>query len=144
MLKPGLTFVLACVVWTTPAPAQHQSPRGVELPLRPTSPTSGPEMYAAYCSGCHGVGGRSDGRIAPALRTRPPDLTVLTQKNGGVFPYNHVVSVLRFGPANSLHGSADMPIWGEMFQTLNAPGQIEVEVRVRIIHLTDYLKTIQR
>jgi hypothetical protein len=31
-----------------------------------------------------------------------------------------------------------------MFQTLNAPGQIDVEVRVRIIHLTDYLKTIQR
>jgi mono/diheme cytochrome c family protein len=101
-------------------------------------------MYAAYCSGCHGVKGRSDGVIAPMLRTQPPDLTLLSQKHGGVFPYNHVVSVLRFGTRNPVHGSADMPIWGEMFQTISAPSQIEVEVRVRIAHLADYLKTIQR
>jgi mono/diheme cytochrome c family protein len=101
-------------------------------------------MYAAYCSACHGADGKSGGRIAPVLRRQPPDLTRLSRQHGGVFPYSHVVSVLRFGARNAEHGSADMPIWGEMFETLNSPAHIEDEVQTRISHLTEYLKSIQQ
>ena len=35
------------------------------VPVKPTSPASGTEMYTTYCAVCHGVDGKGNG---PALR----------------------------------------------------------------------------
>lgn len=46
----------------------------------------GAELFKAYCATCHGLSGRGDGPLASVLDTPVADLTVITRKNGGVFP----------------------------------------------------------
>ncbi len=46
---------------------------------------SGETDYRVACAACHGRSGKGDGPVAPELRTSPPDLTLLTKKNSGVF-----------------------------------------------------------
>lgn len=74
-----------------------------------------------------------------------PDLTALSRKNGGVFPSDHIQAVLKFGVETPAHGSADMPIWGILMQTLSKNSQdSDLEVYQRIVNLTSYLKQIQK
>jgi mono/diheme cytochrome c family protein len=102
-------------------------------------------MYAAYCASCHGADGRGNGPAAVALKIPPSDLTVLSQKNGGAFPTDRVIAELRFGVANPAHGSAEMPIWGNLMLTLNsASPDSNMVMHERIHNLTEYLKTLQR
>jgi len=102
-------------------------------------------MYVAYCAVCHGVDGSGAGPATPALKALPTDLTLLSRKNGGVFPWAHVKSVLKFGVETPAHGSPDMPVWGDLMLTLNKTGpSSNVEVQQRIVNLTSYLKQMQR
>jgi mono/diheme cytochrome c family protein len=144
MVKVCLVLLLAGTVPANFVGIAQPPAAGIHPPLRRTPVQSGPRMYAAYCTGCHGVHGRGNGPVAPALRVRPPDLTRLAQRNGGVFPYEHVASVLQYGAGHPAHASAEMPIWADMFRTLSAPSQIDGEVHLRISHLASYLKDIQR
>jgi len=41
------------------------------------SPTSGKEMFHAYCAACHGMDAKGDGPAASVFRRRPSDLTKL-------------------------------------------------------------------
>ena len=50
----------------------------------------GPDLYRAHCAACHGADGKGDGPLAPALKTKPADLTVLSRNNGGKFPADRV------------------------------------------------------
>lgn len=72
-------------------------------------------------------------------------MTALSQKNGGVFPTNHVTSVLQFGVENPAHGSAEMPIWGNLMESLHPTGGDEtMQARLRVTNLANYLKAIQQ
>jgi mono/diheme cytochrome c family protein len=118
----------------------------VPVPIKPTSPASGKQMYATYCAVCHGVKGLGDGPAALAMRVTPPtDLTTLSKKNNGVFPADHIRTVLKFGVELPAHGSSDMPIWGPLMGTLT-PGSPDTRMVVnqRINNLTNYLKEIQQ
>ena len=127
------------------AVAQQAVPKVSPVPIQQTSAVSGQQMYTTYCASCHGAKGTGNGPAASALKIPPTDLTVLSQKNGGVFPGNHVASVLQFGVENSAHGSPDMPIWGNLMLSLHkGSAHPEVEVNMRITNLTGYLKQIQR
>jgi mono/diheme cytochrome c family protein len=102
-------------------------------------------MYSTYCAVCHGIDGTGLGPAAPALKTAPPDLTMLSRKNGGAFPEEHIYSILKFGTKAPAHGSAEMPIWGDLMMTLNQSGpDSDVVVHQRIVNLTNYLKQIQK
>ena len=109
--------------------------------LNPTAADSGDEMYKEYCADCHGKTGKGDGPAATALKTPPPDLTLLAKKNGGKFPANHVRSVLDMGVAEAAHGTKDMPIWGPLFKAIS--GRDSRVVNLRISSLTDYIKAMQ-
>lgn len=128
--------------------AQHPAPTTPTLkrvPIQPTSSVSGQQMYATYCAVCHGKDGTGNGPAASAMRISPTDLTVLSRKNGGVFPGDHINSVLKFGVNTPAHGTADMPIWGDLMLTLNKTSpNSAMEVHQRITNLTDYLKQIQK
>ena len=80
-----------------------------------------------------------DGPAAPALKTRPADLTRLTANNKGQFPAQRVAMVLEFGVVVPAHGSTDMPTWGSTFRVMGD----EASVRQRVTALTRYLETIQ-
>ena len=75
------------------------------------------------------------------LKVPPPDLTTLTKRHDGKFPYDYVSNILRFGPGPTiLHSSADMPAWGSVFQY---PTRITNTLYQRIKNLCNYLASLQ-
>lgn len=112
-----------------------------KVPLKPTAPNSGTEMFANYCAVCHGPDGKGAGPAASALNVPPANLTQLATRNHGKFPEEKVAGVLSGSVDVTAHGSQEMPIWGELFKSLgqNDPGTL----RMRIANLTAYVKSIQ-
>src|SRR5689334_8286124 len=99
------------------------------VPLTATSPSSGKEMFATYCAVCHGVNGNGAGPAAAALKNRPTDLTRLSIKNGGKYPQFLVTETLS-SKAIAAHGSKEMPIWGDLFRTLESGNNSFVQMRI--------------
>ena len=125
--------------------AQQPKPIIKTVPLHQTSPASGQEMYANYCASCHGAKATGNGPAAPALKTPPPNLTLLSQKNGGVFPTAHIQAVLQMGVASPAHGSSEMPVWGNLLLDLNASSQNDgAMMKQRVYNLTNYLKLVKK
>lgn len=103
---------------------------------------SGKTMFKQYCASCHGADGKGRGPATPTFNTRVPDLTTLTKRHDGKFPFEYVESVLRFGPGLSAHGSSEMPVWGPIFQYLE--NYNEYAVRQRIRNLCEYIESVQQ
>ena len=59
----GLAICLAVVGASQQKEIRH-------VPVKATSPASGPEMYTTYCAVCHGIDGKGRGPAADALRCR--------------------------------------------------------------------------
>ena len=110
-----------------------------QVALEPTSPTSGPVMFRAYCAACHGLDGKGDGPAASALKKRPANLTQLALKHGGKFPEGYVTMKLKTfdGPS---HGSESMPIWGPL---LSSVSHDTGEVQLRINNIVAYIASLQ-
>lgn len=146
MSKHLITVVLAGVLSATShGIAQQATPKVKNVPVQQTSAASGQQMFTTYCAACHGADGRGNGPAASAMKIPPVDLTTLSKKNGGVFPSAHVSSVLQFGVKNPAHGSAEMPVWGDLMQTMSSSNRDpSVAMHQRIANLTDYLKQIQK
>ncbi len=108
---------------------------------------SGQSDYLLFCATCHGRSGTGDGSFARALRTPPADLTSLSEKNGGVFPYNEIVEIIDGRQMIASHGIREMPVWGWQFRQEATEDRIplpaELEVRNRISNLVDYIATLQ-
>lgn len=112
-----------------------------KTPIEEVRADSGAAMFASYCASCHGANAKGAGPAAPALRTAPPDLTLLAQNSGGAFPGDRVRITLGTIPAAGAHGSADMPVWGDLFRQSH---QSETITRLRIYNLTRYLESLQQ
>jgi mono/diheme cytochrome c family protein len=65
------------------------------------------------CAACHGAEGKGDGPMAVLLTVKPPDLTVLAEKNQGNFPFSQVMRIIDGRAAVGAHGPREMPIWGD-------------------------------
>ena len=68
--------------------------------------------YLSHCAACHGDGAKGDGPLRVKLTTKPPDLTVLSRKNKGVFPVSAVYAAIDGRNVSGSHRAPDMPIWG--------------------------------
>lgn len=79
--------------------------------------------------------------MASQLRPAPPDLTQFTRRNGGTFPRERVYRIID-GRDVSVHGSGDMPVWGDVFKTLPG-GSSPNAVKARIDAIVKYLEGIQ-
>ncbi len=102
---------------------------------------AGKDTFKLYCAACHGLDAKGHGPAREALKIPAPNLTTLTKRHGGAFPYDYVTAVLTFGPGFTAHGSADMPTWGPIFQYLDNNNQAAVQKRIR--NLCDYLAALQ-
>ena len=114
----------------------------VTVPLPHTSATSGKQMYLAYCATCHGKEGKGDGPVAGALKIPPADLTTLSKRNNGKFPWVQVVNAITGPTGAPAHGSKEMPVWGPTFMTMEH--QHESRTRLRVANLADYIKSMQQ
>lgn len=116
-------------------------PEMKKVPATYTNPTSGRQMYDAYCASCHGQGGKGNGPAAPALKATPTDLTQLAAKSGGKFPETHVAQAIKGDQMMAAHGSKDMPVWGPVFLSLEQHDPAAAQLRVR--NLTKYIASLQ-
>jgi hypothetical protein len=102
---------------------------------------SGGDLFRFYCASCHGRDGKGDGPVAAALNRRPPDLTSIARRNSGRFPTDRVERFVTGDREPSLaHGSADMPVWGPIFQSLDPQDR---KNRIRIENVVAFIESIQ-
>jgi len=138
-LRPGI-FIAALLLVVCIAGARGGQPVDETLPSNYVP--SGKQMYTQYCASCHGIDAKGQGPFTHMLKVPPPDLTTLAKRHGGKFPEEYVSNILTFGPgANDLHGTADMPTWGPIFQYLDKDNELAVQQRIK--NLCDYLASLQ-
>ena len=106
-----------------------------------TIPTSGEKVYQAYCASCHGAKGLGDGPVASSLKAPLPDLTTLTRRNQGKYPDARVAENIQGEALSHAHGTADMPVWGPVFRTLDS--RSEGATKIRVYNLVKYIGTLQ-
>ncbi|SIT10755.1 Cytochrome C oxidase, cbb3-type, subunit III [Roseivivax lentus] len=108
--------------------------------------SDGARLYQEYCTICHGVDGKGDGPMARAMRKPPRDLTLLSVRNGDVYPAARVLSTID-GYARSDIAGPGMPEFGELLRGDLVPydtgdGILTPTPRT-LVALTEYLRTIQ-
>lgn len=118
------------------------------LAAAPAAAQSGKQDYDAYCADCHGSDGKGNGPSTSAIPMNPPptDLTGMTKKNGGKFPFDQVVDIIDGRKNIPSHERVQMPFLGT---TLQQPGkeftpQSDAEVRRRIESMASYVESLQR
>ena len=108
----------------------------------------GKREYESNCIACHGKDLKG-GAYVDFLKVTPPDLSQLSRKNGGVFPFERVYGSIDGRQELKGHGSRDMPIWGKDYQVKAGEYYVDVNydpeafIRARIFALIDYLNRMQ-
>jgi mono/diheme cytochrome c family protein len=141
---PGVLLGLAVglvALQTRPAPAVLGGP---QTGSQTEETARGEHLYRMHCLNCHGPEGRGDGPMARVLKTRPPDLTLLTKRHRGEFPREYVHQSIDGRFRVGSHGLREMPVWGLSFQVRGRDDDQEHEVQTRLRALVSYLESIQR
>lgn len=107
-----------------------------------TGGVSGSSLFATYCASCHGQSAKGNGPLASAMKTPPADLTLIAQRNKGVFPSADVARMIDGRSPLRGHGGGDMPVWGDTFAKSSAE-QTPTSVEQKIQRLVSYLATLQ-
>jgi mono/diheme cytochrome c family protein len=100
---------------------------------------SGKMDYEANCAACHGRNGKGDGPLSTELRTKPPDLTLIAQRNDGVFPADLLYRIIDGRRTIRAHGTYEMPVWGLFFLGNDSEGPAPN----RILAIIAYLRSMQ-
>lgn len=112
-------------------------------------PDPGRREFMNSCAACHGADARGFGPLWASLKMPPADLTVLSKKNGGVFPVERVQQIVDGRAEVKAHGSREMPVWGERFanqgwaEYFDGPYNADAYVAARVMLLADYLNRVQ-
>ena len=133
-------LVAALLIFAGTSGAQSKATASQDQ-LPPDFVPTGKVMFKQYCAACHGLDAKGHGPARSALKVPAADLTTLSKRHGGEFPYDLVTNVLRFGPGVAAHGSSDMPTWGGIFQYMDNYNQGVVQKRIK--NLCDYLASLQ-
>ena len=124
-------LVLAGAAFAQNPPAA--SPAKPPSTLNVGDASAGEVIYLRYCAACHGRTLKGDGPVASGLKNSPGDLTTLTEKNKGVFPYDKVAGVIDGRQTSRVHGTPDMPVWGEIFAITTGTEAPSAEAAVKRI-----------
>jgi mono/diheme cytochrome c family protein len=109
---------------------------------RPT----GQQDYQHYCAVCHGPKGKGNGEASYTLPgTNPPDLTQLSRRNGGKFPFEDVDEIVDGRKEFPSHERLNMPFFGtDMQMEEGATPQGEAKTDARITAIVRYIETLQQ
>jgi mono/diheme cytochrome c family protein len=106
--------------------------------------STGKENFMRYCAACHGAGGLGDGPVSTAIFKSVPDLTMISARNGGVFPRQKIMNSIDGRWEIDAHGARNMPVWGYEFWISAGAGEFSDHgVTVMVSGLADYLESIQ-
>jgi Cytochrome C oxidase, cbb3-type, subunit III len=129
--------LLAPVLLLSLAPAAGAAEAGLDA----AAAAKGKVVFRRYCASCHGQAGKGDGPIAADLRVSPTDLTRLSERSGGHFPFDRVTRLVDGRDTARGHGTPDMPVWGDAFQ--RTEGTEAPSVRIAIEQIAHYLWSVQ-
>jgi len=108
----------------------------------------GRELFVQHCAACHGTNAEGTGPLTSNLLGHPADLTQLSKRNGGEFPFWRVYRMIDGREAIAEHGPREMPAWGNWFQIPedegHGPTDWRDQVRGRLWQLLVYLESIQK
>ncbi len=130
-------MIAAALFWVTPSPGLAQDAASI---------VDGRREFLQYCAVCHGTNGKGKGPMAAQLGIQPADLTQLSKKNGGEFPFSSTYQFIDGREEVKEKGPRAMPIWGAEFHKEAGSDNPEAETRVRerILRLVYYLQSIQK
>jgi mono/diheme cytochrome c family protein len=109
---------------------------------------TGKADFQGYCASCHGI--NATGGKGSEIPDPGPDLTHLSKKNGGTFPFQQVYDVIDGRKLAAAHQRLlDMPLWGVYFQPPGASAGAseaasEAKVKSRITDLVRYIESLQK
>jgi mono/diheme cytochrome c family protein len=105
---------------------------------------AGKVPYGQYCASCHGREAKGDGPAMNLLTIKPADLTQISKRNNGTFPFWKIYRIIDGREETKGHGDRDMPIWGAEFQAqASSSPTAHSQARGRILELVYYLQSIQ-
>ena len=133
-----LPLMIAICLWATPP--------GAALAQQEEIAAVGHREFRHSCAVCHGLGGKGEGVMATLnlLTVKPTDLTQLSKKNKGAFPFWQVYRIIDGREEVKGHGTRDMPIWGDVFlQQEGGKPADETRAIGRILAIVYYLQSIQ-
>lgn len=108
----------------------------------------GKKTFLHFCAVCHGKDGKGGDSSLYKLKQPAPDLTIVTTKNNGAFPWLDMFRVINSQESIGAHGSTEMPEWGSLFDLRNWGDEendkfAEEIVYGRLFVLLVYLNSIQ-
>jgi cytochrome c553 len=109
-----------------------------KAPIKPVAASNAGKMFDTYCAVCHGKDAKGNGPAAASLKKAPADLTKLTANNNGTYPEVHVKRFIEGADETPAHGTRDMPMWGDLFNSLDRNTS-----QIRVQALSDYIKGLQ-
>ena len=121
------------------------------MPSMSAAQEIGKASFLGNCAVCHGADGAGNGPILDLLKSAPSDLTGLSKRNGGQFPFERTYEILANADQVSGHGTSEMPIWGARFnaEAIAQEGEYGAgnsgipTAQSRILELVFFLATIQ-
>lgn len=98
--------------------------------------------YRVYCGSCHGKHAQGDGVVAAVLEVAPADLTRISLRREGEFPFEEIRQIIDGRQGVRGHGDRDMPIWGDAFKVATG-AEDDAAVAEKITQLVYFLRSIQ-
>jgi mono/diheme cytochrome c family protein len=120
-----------------------------DLPFGTDRFITGSIEFRTSCASCHGIDGRGNGPVSKFLTPKPSDLTLLTKRNGGEYPFLEVFKMIDGREEVAAHGDREMPVWGNRYRLEEAAKEygwvpIEEIVMGRILALVYAIQLIQQ
>ncbi|MBY0226244.1 MAG: c-type cytochrome [Hyphomicrobium sp.] len=102
----------------------------------------GKQEYDENCVSCHGADGKGRGDLGQKLFKKPSDLTTISERNEGEFPFERVFRIIAGDTQVEGHETMHMPEYAARMKRDNfKPGYHQAHIR--ILQLTHYLESIQ-
>lgn len=101
----------------------------------------GRQQFSQWCAVCHGPDGEGNGVLGPHLKMQPADLSRLSTRNGGTFPFWDTYGKIDGREIVSTHGTSDMPVWGTDEKFEGADGRLAMG---QILEIVFFLQSIQK
>lgn len=99
--------------------------------------------FQENCVACHGADATGSGTLGGRLVRAPKDLTEISARNGGTYPFWRIFEIIAGETQVEGHDTFQMPEYSKRMRGDDfAPGYLPAHVR--ILSLTHYLESIQK